>query len=320
MPALLNDNFRAVTRAAAGLLIFATAACSSGITDPDGSRASAKKGGKKQRDLVVESPVAALPAFLFVSDASGAPQLYRFRNDTVVRLTFTDMPDVNPHVRGSSVVFASYRDGDGEIYFGDSELRSVRRLVGSPSTDDEPSLSPARDRIAFTSYRTGVSRIFTMDTTGSSQVELETGASSNVPETRPSWSPDGARIAFASSRTGTSQIFVVSENGGVATQLTHESVGAFDPVFSEDGTQIIYTAWLNTARLRVITLATGAIADYVTGSLDSIGEGDCDAEGCLATANPYSSDGDIVHVDTFGTRRTLVARIGHDSRASRLDR
>ena len=319
MPEFPHDNSRAMTRIAA-LLVLAMAACSPASTAPDASRELTKKGGKKQREVVTETPVSTLPSFLFVSDVSGASQLYRFRNDSVTRLTFTDMPDVNPHVRGGLVVFASYRDGNGEIYFGDSELTSVRRLIGSPSTDDEPSLAPAGDRIAFASYRTGVSRIFTMDTTGASQVELETGASSNVPETRPSWSPSGDRIVFASSRTGTSQIFVVDAEGGVAKQLTNESIGAFDPVFSEDGTQIIYTAWLSSARLRVITLATGEIADYTSGIVTAVGEGDCDSEGCVATENPYSTNGDIIHVDKSGTRRTLVSRVGNDSRATRLDK
>ena len=317
MPACYSLFPCATSRALAVGALLLVNACAADVTAPGGADLKRTKAGKGHE----KAPSSLFsPSFLFVSSVSGAPQIYRFRGDTIMRLTFSDMPDVNPHVAASAVVFASYRDGDGEIYMADRELSSVRRLTYSHSTDDEPALSPAGDRIAFTSYRTGTSKIFLMDSSGANQTLLETGAPAHTPETRPSWSPAGDQIVFASSRTGTSQIFVVGAAGGVARQLTQEAVGAFDPVFTEDGTQIVYTAWLTAGKLRVVTLGTGEILDYSAGDVLSTGEGHCKADGCIATANPYGGAGDIVFVTREGSRRTLVSRVGNDFRPVRLDR
>lgn len=57
----------------------------------------------------------------------------------------------------------------------------------------------------------------------------------------PRWSPDGQHIAFVSSRTDKPQIFIIALTGGEARQLTKQAQGAGTPVWTPDGSTIIFS-------------------------------------------------------------------------------
>lgn len=287
-------------------------ACTDLATAP-GSLADLKKekdnSSKKYGSDTVATPAQA-PAFVFVSDRTGVDQLYRFRNDSVVRLSFGDLTDTHPHSAAGRIVFTSYRDGDAEIYLADADLKSAKRLTSTATVDDDASLSPDGGQVAFVSGRTGTPRLFVMDSTGSGQRALETGSATLTPERAPTWSPAADRLAFTSGRTGTSQVFIVPAAGGAAVQVTSESGGAFDPEWSTDGTEITYVAWVGAPTLRTIVLATGVIRDVATGG--SAGQPSCNAAACVTVRDPYSSAGDIALVTLSGGSRMLVGVVGND--------
>lgn len=54
-------------------------------------------------------------------------------------------------------------------------------------------------------------------------------------------SPDGSKLAFTKTWEGKSQIWVLPLNGGEAQVVTQEKCGASEPVWSPDGTQILFT-------------------------------------------------------------------------------
>ena len=286
-------------------VVFALSACTNLTTAPGSETSSAKKEKKKG-----ETDATPAPAFIFVSDRTGVDQLYRFRNDTIVRLSFGNLSDTHPHAAAGQVVFTSYRDGNAEIYRADTDLKSVKRLTFSATLDDEPSLSSDGARVAFVSLRTGAPRLFVMDSNGEGQRAIETGSASLTPERSPSWSATGDRLAFTSTRTGTSQVFVVASTGGEAIQLTNESGGAFDPEWNEDGTEITYVAFLGGATLRTVTIATGAIRPVITDF--AAGQPSCNASACVAVRDAYSSAGDIALVTLSGGSRILVGVAGND--------
>jgi dipeptidyl aminopeptidase/acylaminoacyl peptidase len=244
-----------------------------------------------------------IPPFVFVADVDGTSQLFRLRNDSIVRLTSDLGNDADPKSAAGRIVFTSDRDGNVELYIADLDAATQLRVTNSGATDEEPALSPRGDTIAFVSNRSGISRIWmigapSLTSTGyGTPLPLETGSPAYVPEHAPSWSPDGAQIAFVSARTGQSQVFVVPSGGGAAVQVTHESGGAFAPVWSSDGTAIIFVSGTGTQTIRRVVLATGVTAELAADTL-GVSDPSCGVSLCLATTDPFGDGGDIVAVST----------------------
>ncbi|MBK5186804.1 MAG: TolB family protein [Gemmatimonadaceae bacterium] len=246
------------------------------------------------------------PAVVFVSDSSGVQQLWKVAGGVTSRITFSDAVDKDPHSAAGHLVFASYRDGDEEIYMGNNDLSGLKRLTTSSGEDEQPNLSPDGSRIAFVSYRSGTPRIWIMDSTGANQTALATGSESYVPESAPAWSPDGTKLAYTSTRSGLSQLFVISASGGTPVQLSNEMNGAFNPAWSADGTKIYFVSVVGAPSLRVVTVATGETSDWVYDGA-GIGQPACSASGCVAVEGAYGSDGNIV---TIGQDQSVTTVVG----------
>ena len=128
-------------------------------------------------------------------------------------------------------------------------------MVGdvSPAGDAPLTYTPVERSngvIAFSSYRDGESKIFTINADGSGLVRVST---SRFRDTRPAWSPDGTRIAFVR-RTSHSdhEIFVMNADGKEVTKLTNRP-GSVEsqPAWSPDGSRI---AFISNERPTVNTL------------------------------------------------------------------
>ncbi|HEX8474972.1 MAG TPA: Calx-beta domain-containing protein [Pyrinomonadaceae bacterium] len=130
-----------------------------------------------------------------------------------------------------------------DLYVIDADGGNETRL-----TDDgekgggsaSPTWSPDGTRIAFTTYRTGNSEIFSMNADGSNQTAI-----TNNPDTEfdPNWSPDGTRIVFANiSNNGDYNIYSMNTDGSARTNLTNNTSTDFysRPVWSPDGTRIVF--------------------------------------------------------------------------------
>ena len=248
----------------------------------------------------------ALPAFVFVSGEQQDAELYLWSADTVTRLTSNAFADGEPHVAAGHLVFTSERDGNPEIYIADVRATSSLRLTTNTATDGEPALHPAGERIIFVSMRSGTPRLWTMDTLGGSLSALPTGSATFIPERAPAWSPHGDRVAFTSARTGTSQVFLVDADGGVATQLTSEAGGAFDPAWSATGTHIVYATGGGTPRLRSVPAAGGEAVDYAVIEGTALGEPACGAHFCIVVRGAYGSDGDLIAYGAPRAQRPVI--------------
>ena len=82
----------------------------------------------------------------------------------------TDNPgeDWNPSWSpdGTSLAFASNRNGNWDIYTMNSDGTQVTQLTDNPSSDLEPVWSPDGARLAFTSNRNGGLEVFLIDISG----------------------------------------------------------------------------------------------------------------------------------------------------------
>ncbi|HEY8795073.1 MAG TPA: hypothetical protein VIM15_09000 [Gemmatimonadaceae bacterium] len=228
------------------------------------------------------------------------------------RITFSNAADKDPHSAAGHLVFASYRDGDEEIYMAKNDLSGLRRLTTTSGEDEQPNLSPNGTRIAFVSDRSGTPRLWTMDSTGANQVALATGSESYVPESAPAWSPNGTQIAFTSVRSGLSQVFVISSAGGTPVQLSHEMNGAFNPVWSADGTKIFFVSVVGAPSLRAVTVATNQTSDWVYDGA-GIGQPACSTSGCFAVEGAYGSNGDIVSIGKDASTTIVVGTAANET-------
>ena len=249
-----------------------------------------------------------LPAFVFTSDAGGAPAIYQWQDDSVSRLSADGHEDTQPHSAAGSIVFRSQRDGNGEIYIADAALQGQLRLTADPWDDAQPALSPDGGEILFVSNRSGTPRIWAMGADGGNQRTVATGSSTFVPEGAPAWAPSGDRIAFTSTRTGTSQVFVMDLADGVARQTTHETTGAFHPAWTADGRSVAYTTYAGQATVRLVPASGGSWRSLATGDAP-LSQATCAGTWCLAvTGPPDGSEGDIIRVGRIGgAARPVIA-------------
>jgi len=98
---------------------------------------------------------------------------------------------------GRTIVFVSWRDGNGEVYAMDADGSGPRNLTQHPAKDVRPAWSPDGGRIAFVSRRDGNSEVYVMDADGSGKRNLTRDRAS---DDLPTWSADGRRIAFLRGR------------------------------------------------------------------------------------------------------------------------
>ena len=85
------------------------------------------------------------------------------------------------------------------------------------SSDFYPAWSPDGTKIAFTSDRDGIPKIYVMNADGTNQTRITDNPASDE---APAWSPDGSKIAFTSDRDGNPEIYVMNADGTDQTRLT----------------------------------------------------------------------------------------------------
>ena len=131
---------------------------------------------------------------------------------------------------GRTIVFVSWRDGNGEVYAMDADGSGPRNLTQHPAKDVRPAWSPDGRRIAFVSRRDGNGEVYVMNADGSQKRNLTRDRAN---DDYPTWSPDGRRIAFLRGRLHsnrvsglgvhrwyTYQLYVMNADGSGLRRLT----------------------------------------------------------------------------------------------------
>ena len=159
---------------------------------------------------------------------------------------------------GRTIVFVSWRDGNGEVYAMDADGSGPRNLTQNPAKKDvRPAWSPDGRSIAFVSRRGPSSRckpgrcgpdrqseIYVMNADGSRKRNL---TRDRAFDDYPTWSPDGRRIAFLRGRGFRGQLYVVNADGSGLRNLTPNQRPGYtygQLVWAPDGRTIYFGRYL----------------------------------------------------------------------------
>lgn len=189
---------------------------------------------------------------IYIIDAEGRNERQVVNDD--FQNTF---PSFSPD--GSKIVYLSRRrdtNGDGKvdlldnagIYIKDVDGKGEKCIVSDNHHNKFPSFSPDGDKILFASWRDYNSGIYTIDTDGKNEKQI---VSDEYDNTFPSFSPNGQKIVYASWRRDTnadgkidlrdnSGIYIIDSDGRNEQELVSDRYSNSFPVFSPDGTKIVY--------------------------------------------------------------------------------
>ena len=213
--------------------------------DSDSGRLTAPDGGARARPRRMGWLIAA-GAVLVMAGAGAIVWSGRSREPAasapLMRLTsdtgLTTDPALSPD--GRLVAYASDRAGDDnlDIWVKQVDGGEPLRLTSHSADEYEPSFSPDGNRIVFRSERDG-GGLYTISSLGGEPRLIAKGGR------EPRFSPDGARMAFVIGAGGMSgggrgRLLVVPSLGGAPQSRVSDAVGAARPVWSPDGTFILF--------------------------------------------------------------------------------
>lgn len=175
---------------------------------------------------------------IFTSDLEG-------RN--IVRLTSTPGYDAEAAYSsdGERIVFTSERDGDYEIYTMAADGSDVRRVTRTKGYDGGPFFSPDNKRICFRGFRDPENprhaQIYVIDADGENEEQLTFDQAVNW---APYFHPSGDYLVYSKSMGShrNFSLFLVPAGGGDSIRITHADCADVLPVFSPDGTKLMWTS------------------------------------------------------------------------------
>lgn len=154
-------------------------------------------------------------------------------------------------VAGSgSIVFASDRNGDSQVFVMNADGAGLRQLTENGG--DYPSWSPDGARIVFMRWDGTDWEVFVMNADGANQQQLTDNPHQ---EWAARWAPDGARIIFESSRGGQWKRFVMNADGADQQESADNDQSRR---MSPDGARIVFSSHDNTDSEIFVTNADGA--------------------------------------------------------------
>ena len=220
---------------------------------------------------------------------------------------------------GRTIVFVSWRDGNGEVYAMDADGSGPRNLTQHPAKDVRPAWSPNGRRIAFVSRRDGNAEVYVMNADGSGKRNLTRDRASD--DDYPTWSHDGRKLAFLRVPHGAGrarrgpQLYVMNADGSGLSRLTHPALGMYRLVWSPDGRTIYYGRYLvstdgsGSRMLPYITLTPVWSPDGRRIAFTRPREGQTGPGPCC---DPSPADIYVMNADASGTRR-LTHNAGYNA-------
>lgn len=222
-----------------------------------------------------------------------------------------------PGMAASRIAFSMESPGTRakELYIVDSDGENLQRLTNHNSIVLSPAWSPDGARIAFSSYRTGVPRIYVRELAGGAERPISERALQSGDHMTPAFAPDGVTLAFAVTSGERSGIFTYNTQRNCCLSLvTGGRWNDISPVYSPDGRTMAFNSnRLGTAVPQIYTMPASG------GEPDIISPYAYDRPGYF-TAPDWSPVGGMVAFHGAirrGTYHILVARIGDRGRRVR---
>ncbi len=148
----------------------------------------------------------------------------------------------------------------------DYDGANVQYLTDSSALVLAPRFSPTGDRVLYTSYETGLPRIYVLDVGSVQRRVLESGQ--GTMSFAPRFSPDGARVVYSLTQGGNTDLFTMDIRSGRSVRLTSSPSIETAPSYSPDGTQIVFESDRSGTQQLYIMSANGGDARRI-----SAGEG-----------------------------------------------
>ena len=172
-------------------------------------------------------------------------------------------PPVPERQHGGKYTWSIYESYD--IFVSDLNGNIRKRLTDTPGYDAEGTVSPAGDRIVFTSVRDGDLDLYTMNIDGT---EVKRVTSAPGYDGGAFFSPDGSKLVWRASRPGTPEeikeykellaqglvqptqmeLFIANADGSDARQITKLGKANWAPYWHPKGDRIIFASNHHTER------------------------------------------------------------------------
>lgn len=185
-------------------------------------------------------------------------------SDQVVEWAFGE-----PGMAATRIAFSMQSPGTRakELYLIDSDGENLTRVTNHNSTVLSPAWSPDGTRLAFTSVKSGVWRIYVRDLANGAERDVSSRALSSGDHVTPVFAPDGVTLAFAVTSGIRSGIFTYNvQRSCCLTALTGGRWNDISPTYSPDGKWMAFNSnRLGTAIPQVYTMpGAGGDADLLS--------------------------------------------------------
>lgn len=144
-----------------------------------------------------------------------------------------------PGVFSTRVAYVAKQDSRYGLWVADADGENAQVAFGSPEPIISPTWAPNGMQLAYVSFESRKSVIYTHDVASGRRRLVANFKGSN---SAPAWSPDGKQLLATLTLPGNSQIYAIHANGGEPQRLTQSSSIDTEPVYTADGKTIYFVS------------------------------------------------------------------------------